>query len=58
MLVSLHAAEQPHDGPLAVQRGERADAHFHVILRQTDAALLRPIGMIGEQPGEDLQTGR
>ena len=56
-LVTLRAAEQPHHRPLAVQRGERANAHLHVVLRQTDAAFLRPVGVVGEQSGQDLETG-
>ncbi len=57
VLVTLRAAEEPHDRSLAIQRGEGADAHFHVFLRKANAALLRAIGVVGEQPGQDLQPG-
>ena len=57
MLVTLRAAEEPHDRSLAVQRGEGANPHFHVFLRKANAALLRAIGVIGQQPGQDFQPG-
>ena len=70
-LVALRAAEEPHHRPLAVQGGIGADAHFYVgqvadlsgstwavgNLSYADAAFLRPIGVVGQQPGQNLQPG-
>ncbi len=56
-LVLPGAAEEPHDGTFAVERGERAQPHFDVAVAQADAAFLGRIGAIGEQFGLDLQAG-
>ena len=43
-LVLARAAEEPHHGPLAVERGKRAQPHFHVAAGHADAAFLRHVG--------------
>jgi hypothetical protein len=40
-----------------VERGERAQPHFHVAVAEADAALLGHVGPIGEQLGLDLEPG-
>src|SRR5581483_3074701 len=43
-------------GILAVQRGERAHAHFHAPLG-ADAPFLWPVGAVGEQSGQYFEPG-